>query len=121
MAKVTAKQMRAQLEAIARKLSDGYTDSEIMKDLNLKRSTFYVYKSKLFKVFGDIAKKKTEESLELEAELLKDRYIRLFRRLELKIHEPGNELGDMAAACDTAYLIGTNMQSALPKRKSFWS
>jgi hypothetical protein len=109
MAKVSNAQMNAQLEVIAKMLSDGYTDTEIMNKLNVKRSTFYVYKARLFKVYGDIAAKKTEESLELEAEILKDRFTRLFRRLELKLNERDNELADLALGCETAAMIGLNI------------
>jgi hypothetical protein len=60
-------------------------------------------------VFGDIAKKKTEESLELEAEILKDRYIRLYRGLELKINEPSHGLGELAVATEVAAYLATNI------------
>lgn len=100
--------MRAQLETIAKKLREGYTDSEIMHDLQLKRTAFYSYKSKIFKVFGDIAAKKTEQSLELEAELLKERYIRLFRTIELKISDGSITMPQVAGA-DTAAAVATNI------------
>ena len=83
--KITAGQMRGQLEEIAKKLSAGYTDREIMKDLKIPRSTFYRYKAKIFSIFGDLAAKKTEKVLEFESEILKDSYIRLYRNLETRV------------------------------------
>lgn len=111
MTAVTAAQARAQLEMIAKRLSDGYTDREIMKDLNIKRATFYNYKAKLFKQYGDVAAKKSEKSLEFEAEVLKDRYIRLYRQLELRIaeHPKGEDLADVALATEVAAITATNI------------
>lgn len=108
---ISAAVMRAQLEAIAKKLSDGYTDSEIMKDLNIKRATFYNYKARIFNLYGDLAAKKTEKSLEFEAEVLKDRYIRLYRALELRIssHPKDEDIGEVAVATEIAAFICTNI------------
>jgi DNA invertase Pin-like site-specific DNA recombinase len=52
--KITAGQMRSQLEEIAKKPSAGYTDREIMKDLKIPRSTFYRYKAKIITVYLEI-------------------------------------------------------------------
>lgn len=111
MTAVSAAVMRAQLEAIAKRLSDGYTDHEIMHDLKIKRATFYNYKAKLFKQYGDVASKKSEQSLEFEAEVLKDRYIRLYRQLELRIakHPEGEDLGEVALATEIAAITATNI------------
>lgn len=111
MAKISAAQSRAQLEAIAKKVSDGYTDNEIIRDLKISRAAFYKYKTKVFNIFGDLAAKKTEKSLEFEAEVLKDRYIRLYRQLELRIaeHPKGEDLADIALASEVAAITATNI------------
>lgn len=109
MAKISSAQMRAQLETIAKKLTDGYTDLEIMKDLRISSGAFYNYKRKIFKAYGDIAAKKSDQSLELEAALLKDRYIRLYRTLELKMNEDHQDLADVAMAAEIAAFIATNI------------
>ena len=81
-----AAQMCLKLEDLAKKIAAGFTDKEIMADLNLKRRTFYYYKAKVCMMFGNIPRvlpcKKTEQVLEFEAEILKDRFIRLYRNLE---------------------------------------
>ena len=107
--KITAGQMRGQLEEIAKKLSAGYTDREIMKDLKIPRSTFYRYKSKIFGIFGDLAAKKTEKVLEFESEILKDRYIRLYRNLEQRVTDRSAKLDAVANGSDVAAAIATNI------------
>jgi short subunit dehydrogenase-like uncharacterized protein len=109
MPPITAGQLRAQIETVANRLSQGYTDSEIMRDLKLKRATYFNYKSRVFAIFGDLASRKTEQSLETELELLKDRYIRLYRNLETRIYDKGEELEDVAYATDIAANIATNI------------
>lgn len=108
MSKITAGQMRAQLDTIAKKISAGYTDQDIMTDLHLKRSTFYVYKHRMFKVYGDIAAKKTQESLEFEAEILKDRYVRMFRNLEARLTKGEATTAD-ALGTQVAADVATNI------------
>jgi len=109
MPPITAGQLRAQIETVANRLSQGYTDSEIMRDLKLKRATYFNYKSRVFAIFGDLASRKTEQSLETELELLKDRYIRLYRNLETRIYDKAEELEDVAYATDIAANIATNI------------
>lgn len=106
---VAAAIMRAQLETIAKRLSDGYTDAEIMRDLKIKRTSFYSCKSKIFKQYGDLAARKLQQSLEFEAEVLKDRYIRLYRQLELKMNDKDESLADTAMAAEIAAFIATNI------------
>lgn len=102
MAKIAAGLMRAQLEEIVKQINAGYTDLEIMKNLNVKRQTFYDYKQKIFKIYGDLAAKKTEATLEFEADLLKDRLTRIFRSLELGLTDQSTNLGDRAVASEVA-------------------
>ena len=82
MAKIPSAQMHLKLEELAKKLAAGYTDKEIMQALNLKRRSFYYHKAKVCKMFGDIAEKKTKQVLEFESQILKDRFMRLYRNLE---------------------------------------
>jgi hypothetical protein len=67
MAKIPAAQMRLHIERLAKKLAEGCTtDSEIMQELNLNRRTFYRHKARVYKIFGHIAEKNTEQSLEFQ-------------------------------------------------------
>jgi len=100
---------RAQLEQIARSLTSGKTDTEIMNEVGVSRPTFYRYKIKIHKMFGDMAQKKTEDTIEFEAEVLKDRLLRLYRCLEKGIEDRDVDLTDKATAAAVANDIATNI------------
>ena len=74
--------MHIKLEELAKKLAAGCTDKEIIQDLKIKRRTFYYHKAKVCRMYGNIAEKKTEDVLEFEAHILKNRFLRLYRNLE---------------------------------------
>jgi hypothetical protein len=101
--------MRLKLEDLAKKLAAGLTDKEIMQDLKLKRRTFYYYKAKVCRMFGNIAEKNTGQALEFEAEILKDRFIRLYRKLEHRATNRSTKLRDVANASEVAAMIATNI------------
>ena len=110
MAKIPAGQIHLKLEDLAEKIAAGFTDKEIMQDLGLKRRTFYNYKAKVSRMFGNVADKKIEEKLEFEAEILKERYIRLFRNLEQKVTtDQSMNLRNAANASEIAAMIATNI------------
>jgi hypothetical protein len=102
MAKIPSAQMRIHLEELAKKLAAGYTDKQIMQELNYKERTFYYHKAKVCAIFGNIAEKKTEETLEAEAHILKDRFLRLYRHLEQNITNGNARLKDKATAAHVA-------------------
>ena len=109
MAKITSAQTNLKLEELAKKLAAGYSDKEIMQALNLKRRTYYNYKSKVCKMFGDIAEKKTEQVLEFEAQILKDRFMRLYRNIEQRATDRNTKLHDAANASEVAADIALNI------------
>jgi hypothetical protein len=71
-------QLQWQLQEIQKGISTGYDDGEIMKDLGIKPSLFYYYKSKINKASADIQPKKSEHTLAFEQQILKDRLVRFF-------------------------------------------
>jgi hypothetical protein len=52
--------MRIHIEQLAKKLAAGYSDKDIMQELNLPERTFYYRKAQISKIYGNIARKKTE-------------------------------------------------------------
>ena len=106
MAKIPSAQMRIHLEELAKKLAAGYTDKQIMQELNYKERTFYYHKAKVCAIFGNIAETKTEETLEAEAHILKDRFLRLYRHLEQNITNGNDRLSDKAQAAQVAAELG---------------
>jgi len=85
MAKVPAAIMRLHLQELASLLASDMTDKQIMTQLGLKRRTYFYRKSCVHKIWGNIAAKKTKAVLEFEADVLKDRFLRLYRQLEENI------------------------------------
>jgi hypothetical protein len=109
MAKTPAAQMHLKLGELAKKLAGGYSDKEIMQDLKLKRRTFYYYKAKVCSMFGNIAEKKTEQVLEFEAHLLKNRLLSLLSSIEDRIKEKPKSLHDTTEAVGMAQDIAINI------------
>lgn len=108
MPRTSAKERRLQIELIAKKLSTGFTDSDIMNQLNISRGTFYAHKKRVYQVWGDIARRKTEECIAFEADLMKDRLIRIYRGLELRLNDSKNDpIKDVADASAIATQIAT--------------
>jgi hypothetical protein len=109
MAKIPSVQTNLKLEELAKKLAAGYSDKEIMQALNLKRRSFYYHKAKVCKMFGDIAEKKTEQVLEFESQILKDRFMRIYRNLEQRATDRNTKLRDAANASEVAADIALNI------------
>lgn len=111
MPNIPQAQVQLGLQELQKRLAAGFTDREIITDLKLSQATFYRYKAKLYKRYGKIAERKTDQVIELEAELLKERYIKLYRNLEQKITDADNtdDLNAIANATEVATLIATNI------------
>ncbi|MFL6456069.1 MAG: hypothetical protein ACJ71G_03765 [Nitrososphaeraceae archaeon] len=124
--KTPAAEIGLRLEQIAERLAAGCTDKDVIKDLNLKERTFYYYKAEISRIYGDITAKKTEQALDFEAEVLKDRYLRLYRSLEQRIIGGGdsnNNFGSSSSSDTTtpttasgASLSASSSSSAKPSR-----
>jgi orotate phosphoribosyltransferase-like protein len=103
--KIPVAQHHIHLEELARLIAKGLSDKDIMQELNLKRRTYYYRKAQVSKIYGNIAEKKTEETLEAEAHILKDRFLHLYRMLYENIATANNRntrLKDIATAAQVA-------------------
>jgi hypothetical protein len=60
MSKIAEAQMRIQLETIAKKISQGFTDKQIMQELPMKERAYYYNKKKVYAIYGNIAERKTD-------------------------------------------------------------
>lgn len=93
---------------IEHRICQGYTDKDIMNELDIKERTFYCYKEKLYQQSADVqAKKKTEEILAFEMLILKDRLSRIYRCVEVRLTATektrARDLPEIAtAACEIA-------------------
>jgi hypothetical protein len=102
MSKIPEAQMRIHIEELARKLSEGNTDREIMQELNIPERTFYYRKAIVSRIYGNITERKIEQVIEAETHILKDRFLRLYRQLEQNIANSNDRLRDKASAAQVA-------------------
>jgi hypothetical protein len=76
------------INEIGKMLSTGRPDREIMDQLQIKRSQYYVYKSKLFQQSAELFDRlndKNRDSLIFHKELLSERLTRLYKQAELDL------------------------------------
>jgi hypothetical protein len=99
----------AQMNLISKRLSEYKSDSEIIQELGISADSFYRYKARIIKTYGNIAAKKTEATLEFEASQLKDNLTKMLRSLQKGIEDEDNDLGDRAAAAAIAEDIAINI------------
>jgi len=95
---------------IEHRICVGHTDKEIMEELGIKERTFYYYKEKIYQQSAEIqAKKKTEQVLAFEMQILKDRLSRIYRHLDQRITAENVKARDLIeivpVACDIAESI----------------
>jgi hypothetical protein len=60
-------------------------------------------------MYGNVAEKKTEDVLEFEAHLLKNRFLQLYRNLEQRVTDRNTKLRDAANASEVAADIAINI------------
>lgn len=68
-------------------LAMGSLDREIMEKLHLKKTQYYAYRARLYKESGELFDKTTDDELIHQKNILHERFIRLFRRLELDLNQ----------------------------------
>jgi hypothetical protein len=76
------------INEIGKMLSTGKPDREIMEQLQIKRSQYYEYKSKLFQQSAELFNRFNDEnraSLIYQKELLSERLTRLYKQAELDL------------------------------------
>ncbi|MGA8912215.1 MAG: hypothetical protein WCF03_16430 [Nitrososphaeraceae archaeon] len=70
---------------ITRRLVEGVSDTEIMKELNINDSElYYFYKKNIIETSKIVQSKKFQKSMAFELEMLKDRMLMLYRKTEMK-------------------------------------
>ena len=95
---------------IEHRICQGHTDKEIMEEFDIKERTFYYYKEKIYQQSAEIqAKKKTEEMLAFEMQILKDRLSRIYRHLDQRVTAENTRVRDLIEivplACNIAETI----------------
>ena len=86
--KKTSFRIQQLVNKIGKMLSTGRLDREIMEELQIKRSQYYEYKSKLFQQSAELFDQFNDEnrnSLIYQKELLSERLTRLYKQAELDL------------------------------------
>jgi Bacterial regulatory proteins, luxR family len=91
-----------QMELIFRMLLENKTNEQIASELKISIRSVQNYKRKLEKRYMAYQKEKTDSTLFLEVNLLKNRLLKLYRCLESKVTDPKTGPSDSARCADVA-------------------
>ena len=105
----TNNMIQENIDQIGRLLSLGVTDREIMERLQIKKSQYYVYRTKLYKQHADTFNKSRMEDLAFHKNTLSERLTRLYRQAEIKLNNPAMSQKDTAQVLAMAQNIATNI------------
>ena len=117
--KKTSFRIQQIINDIGEMLSAGRLDREIMEQLQIKRSQYYVYKSKLFQQSAELFDRfndKNRESLIYHKELLSERLTRLYKQAELDLTQNTSTEGGNNRA--SIYLAAQNIAVNIFKLES---
>ena len=78
-------QFEAQIQQIFRMLLDNKTEEQIANELHISVRTVQRYKQRLDKRYGDAQRKKTDNTLFMECNFFKHRFLTLYKRLEATV------------------------------------
>jgi hypothetical protein len=104
---------------IGKMLSAGSLDREIMEQLQIKRSQYYEYKSRLFQQSGELFERlndQNEYSLIYHKELLSERLTRLYKQAELDLTQNSHAEGGVNRA--SIFLAAQNIAINIFKLES---
>lgn len=90
-------------------LALGSLDREIMEKLHLKKTQYYAYRARLYKQSGELFDKTTDDALIHQKEILQERFIRLYRRLELDLNQADVNGSNRPGLYQVAQSIATNI------------
>ena len=82
---INRQQYEAQLQHIFRLLLENKTQEEIAKELNISTRTVARYSQRIDKRYGQIQRQKTDDTIFLECNLLKNRLLTLYKALETQV------------------------------------
>ena len=82
---INQQQYEAQLQQIFRLLLENKTQDEIAHELNISTRTVARYFQRIEKRYGQIQRQKTDDTMFLECNLLKNRLLTLYKALETQV------------------------------------
>ena len=95
---INQQQYEAQLQQIFRLLLENKTQDEIAHELNISTRTVARYSQRIEKRYGQIQRQKTDDTMFLECNLLKNRLLTLYKALETQVIS-GKTSGTEKAKC----------------------
>lgn len=98
-----------QMELIFRMLLENKTNEQIASELKISVRLVQNYKRKLEQRYMAYQRDKTDSTIFLEINLLKNRLLKLYRSLEIKVKDPKTSGNDCARCADVAAGIAINV------------
>jgi hypothetical protein len=98
-----------QMQLIFRMLLENKTNEQIASELKISIRSVQNYKRKLEQRYMTYQREKTDSTLFLEVNLLKNRLLKLYKCLEDKVTDPDTEANDTARCADVASSLAINV------------
>ena len=99
---INKQQYEAQLRQIFKMFLENKTQDEIARQLHMGIRTVSRYAQRIEQRYGEIQRKKTNNTLFLESNLFKNRMLQLYNILEKKAEDPKVNGNECAKCCEVA-------------------
>ena len=106
---INQQQYEAQLQQIFRLLLENKTQDEIAHELNISTRTVARYSQRIEKRYGQMQRQKTDDTMFLECNLLKNRLLTLYQILENKASDLKTNGNECAKCCEVAANIAIDV------------
>jgi hypothetical protein len=106
---INQQQFEAQLQQIFRLLLENKTQDEIAHELNISTRTVSRYCQRIEKRYGEVQRQKTDDTMFLECNLLKNRLLTLYQILENKASDLKTNGSETAKCCEVAANIAIDV------------
>jgi hypothetical protein len=106
---INKQQYEAQLRQIFKMLLENKTQDEIARELHIGIRTVSRYAQRIEQRYGEIQRKKTDNTLFLEAQLFKNRMLHLYTILGKKAQDPEINGNECAKCCEVAANIAIDV------------
>ena len=106
---INKQQYEAQLRQIFKLLLENKTQDEIARELNIGVRTVSRYTQRIEQRYGQMQRRKTDNTLFLEAQLFKNRMLHLYKILEKKAEDPKVNGNECAKCCEIAANIAIDV------------
>ena len=106
---INKQQYEAQLRQVFKLLLENKTQDEIARELHIGVRTVSRYTQRIERRYGEMQRQKTDNTLFLEAQLFKNRMLRLYKILEKKAQDPKVNGNECAKCCEVASNIAIDV------------